>query len=147
MLRRGFELARTRHPFQMLAYCVLPEHLHAVWRLPEGDANFGMRWGVIKRAFSLGLPAADARSPSKISKREKGLWQRRFWEHQIRDEDDLQQHVDYVHINPVKHGLVRRVADWPHSSFHVFEERGWLPCDWAGVDARDGADGFGERER
>ena len=145
-LRRAVELARVRYPFQMLAYCVLPEHLHAVWRLQENDADFGLRWSVIKRSFSRGLPAAGARSASKISKREKGLWQRRFWEHQIRDEDDLQRHVDYIHFNPVKHGLVRRVADWPHSSFHAFVKRGRLPRDWAGMGDGGVADGFGERD-
>ena len=116
-LRRAFELARTRYPFAMIAYCVLPDHLHTVWRLPLDDADFGLRWGVIKRAFSIGLPAAAARSASKLAKREKGLWQRRFWEHQIRDDLDLQRHVDYVHFNPVKHGHVKRAADWPYSSF------------------------------
>ena len=145
-LRRAFDFARERHPFHMLAYCMLPDHLHTVWRLPDKDADFGLRWSLIKRSFSSGLPAAGARSASKIAKREKGLWQRRFWEHQIRDETDLQRHVDYVHFNPVKHGLVKRVADWPHSSFHAFVERGRLPGDWAGVDASGDADGFGERE-
>ena len=144
-LRRAFDLARTRHPFRTPAYCILPDHLHTVWRLPEDDADFGLRWSVIKRAFSSGLPQAIARSTSKIAKREKGLWQRRFWEHQIRDEMDLQRHVDYVHFNPVKHGRAKRVADWPHSSFHTYVERGILQVNWAGADADRDADGFGER--
>ena len=145
-LRRAFELTRMRYPFHMLAYCVLPDHLHTVWKLPENDADFGLRWSVIKRSFSRGLPAAGARSASKISKREKGLWQRRLWEHQIRDDEDLQRHVDYEHLNPVKHGLVNRVADWPNSSFHAYVERGRLPGDWAGVDVGGDADRFGERD-
>ena len=143
-LRRAFELARNRYPFRTIAYCVLPDHLHTVWRLPENDADFGLRWGVIKRGFSSGLPTAIARSMSKIAKREKGLWQRRFWEHQIRDDDDLQRHVDYIHFNPVKHGLAKRVADWPHSSFHTYVERRILPGDWAGAEIDGDADEFGE---
>lgn len=143
-LRCAFEIARTRHPFKTIAYCVLPEHLHAIWRLPTGDANFGLRWSVIKRAFSKNLPAATGRSASKLAKREKGLWQRRFWEHQIRDETDLRRHVDYIHFNPVKHRHVQHVADWPYSSFHPYVARGVLPEDWAGVDANEGSNGFGE---
>jgi putative transposase len=146
LLRRAFELARTRYPFKTIAYCVLPEHLHAVWRLPIDDADFGLRWSVIKRAFSKDLPAAAGRSASKLAKREKGLWQRRFWEHQIRDETDLRRHVDYVHFNPVKHGHAKRVVDWPYSSFHAYVERAVLPGDWAGVDSDDGSEGFGEGE-
>jgi putative transposase len=118
-LRNAFRVAQARHPFQMLAYCVLPDHLHTVWRLPEGDADFGLRWRVIKRLFSGGLTAASDRSVSKVAKREKGLLQRRFWEHQIRDEPDLQRHVDYIHFNPLKHRYVPRVVDWPHASFHA----------------------------
>ncbi len=143
-LRQAFELARQRYPFRMLAYCILPEHLHAIWRLPDGDARFGLRWGIIKRNFSKELPAGD-RSDSKIAKREKGIWQRRFWEHQIRDDVDLQRHVDYIHFNPVKHGLVQRVADWPHSSFHRYVERGFLSVDWGGGDARQSEGLFGEQ--
>ncbi len=77
------------------------------------------------------MPAAS-RSASKVAKREKGIWQRRFWEHQIRDEQDLQRHVDYIHYNPVKHGLVERVVNWPHSSFHRYLKAGWLLPDWGG---------------
>ena len=143
-LRRAFEIARTRYPFRTIAYCVLPDHLHTLWQLPPGDAQFGLRWSVIKRAFSRGLPAAGTRTASKIAKREKGLWQRRFWEHQIRDTVDLQRHADYVHFNPIKHGHAKRVADWPYSSFHAYAERGVLPRDWAGPgDAADSGD-FGE---
>jgi putative transposase len=130
-LRQAFGLARERYLFRMSAYCILPEHLHALWQLPGDDARFGLRWGIIKRAFSTELPAHE-RSDSKIAKREKGIWQRRFWEHQIRDDVDLRRHVDYIHFNPVKHGLVQRVADWSYSSFHrvcrtrsIDRELGW----------------------
>ncbi len=142
-LRGAFDIARTRYPFRTIAYCILPDHLHAVWRLPEGDADFGLRWSVIKRAFSRGLPAA-VRSASKVAKREKGLWQRRFWEHQIRDEMDLQRHVDYVHFNPVKHGHVTLTGDWLYSSFHTYVARGLLPRDWAGAGGDSDAASFGE---
>ncbi len=130
-LRRAWRVAQTRHPFEILAMCILPDHLHAVWTLPTGDADFGRRWSAIKRLFSAGLCAAPARSASKIAKREKGIWQRRIWEHQILDDADLDRHMDYVHINPVKHGLAGRVSDWPFSSFHRHVATGVLPADWA----------------
>jgi putative transposase len=121
-----------------------PDHLHAIWRLPDGDSDFSGRWSLIKRLFFSALPASETLAPSKAAKREKGIWQRRFWEHQIRDDVDLQRHVDYVHFNPVKHGLVQQAKDWPHSSFHAYVRRGDLPEDWAGgADDRDAA--FGER--
>ena len=129
-LRRAVDLARSRHPFLTLAFCVLPDHWHVIWRMPENDADFGLRWRVIKHAFSLGLAPAATRSPSKIAKREKGIWQQRFWEHQIRDDADLQRHVDYIHFNPVKHGHAKIVREWRYSSFHTYVERGGLPPDW-----------------
>jgi putative transposase len=111
--------------------------------LPEGDVDYSKRRNLIKGGFSRYLPASVIRSRSKITKREKGIWQRRYWEHAIRDEADLVRHVDYIHFNPVKHGLVSRVCDWPHSSFHRFVERGDLPLDWGGdMSALSGA--FGE---
>ena len=143
-LRTALQTVRTRRPFQTIAVCVLPDHLHTIWRLPEGDADFSGRWSLVKRLFSSGLPASGTLSPSKAAKREKGIWQRRFWEHQIRDDIDLQRHVDYVHYNPVKHELVRQVRDWPHSSFHAWVKRGDLPEGWAG-EAGDGDVEFGER--
>ena len=130
-LRHAFDLARTRRPFKTIAYCVLPDHLHAIWQLPEGDADFGIRWSLIKRAFSAGLAAGTGRPASKVARREKGIWQRRFWEHQVRNDADLQRHADYIHFNPVKHGHVVQVADWPHSSFHRHVRDGVYPPDWA----------------
>jgi len=117
--------------------------LHAIWQLPEADADFSLRWNLIKGGFSRGLPSVEARSQSKISKREKGIWQRRYWEHAVRDETDLERHVDYIHFNPVKHGLVSQVCDWPHSSFHRYVEQGDLPLDWGG-DMRVLSGAFGE---
>jgi putative transposase len=130
-LREFYGRVQDRHPFETIAICVLPDHLHAIWRLPEQDADFGMRWQLIKKSFSHGI-APRERSQSKLHKREKGIWQRRYWEHAIRDDADLSRHVDYIHFSPVKHGLVARVCDWPHSSFHRYVTRGLLPPDWAG---------------
>ena len=138
-LQRAVDTARARHPFRTLAYCVLPDHLHAIWQMPESDADFGLRWRVIKRMFTSGLAASAARTTSKISKREKGVSQRRFWEHQIRDDADLQRHVDYIHYNPVKHRHARCVHEWPHSSFHAYVARGWLPNDWGAGPDTEGA--------
>ncbi len=134
-LRNAYRHTQEKYPFETIAICVLPDHLHAIWRLPADDADFGLRWSLIKRSFSTGLPTSAQRSGSKIAKREKGIWQRRFWEHQIRDDLDLQRHVDYVHHNPVKHGLVRQVKEWRYSSFHRYVEKGLLNVDWGGVDA------------
>jgi putative transposase len=131
-LRQAYGRVQREHPFETMAICVLPDHLHAVWTLPADDADFSLRWSLIKAGFSRGLDVSTRRSASKVIKREKGIWQRRFWEHQIRDDLDLQRHVDYIHFNPVKHGHVVRVADWPHSSFHRDVERGIYPPDWAG---------------
>ena len=141
--RRAYAFAHERHPFETVAICILPDHLHALWQLPDRDADYASRWSLFKSAFSRGLPAAPQRSASKIAKREKGIWQRRYWEHAIRDENDLDRHIEYIHYNPVKHELVTRVLDWPHSSFHRYVEQGLLPADWAG-DATDLAGSFGE---
>jgi putative transposase len=128
-LRNAFRHVRSKYPFSIDAIVVLPDHLHTVWTLPEGDSNYATRWMQIKRKFSSGLPANPV-SPSKASKREKGIWQRRYWEHCIRDEKDWQNHMDYIHHNPVKHGYAKQVRDWPFSSFHRLVERGWYAEDW-----------------
>ncbi|RRU76649.1 transposase [Stutzerimonas xanthomarina] len=129
-LRAAYRAAQIRLPFHTTAICVLPDHLHAVWTLPHGDSDYALRWSLIKSQFSRQLPGS-ARCSSQLRKREKGIWQRRYWEHQIRDETDLQRHVDYLHYNPVKHGWCARAADWPYSSFHRFVQQGLLPADWA----------------
>jgi len=141
-LRRVYRTVQQRRPFETIAICVLPDHIHAVWTMPEGDADFSTRWSLIKTGFSRGLDPRP-RSASKIGKREKGIWQRRYWEHAIRDDADLERHVDYIHFNPVKHGHVARVADWPHSSFHRHVERGMLAADWGG-DIKEIKGSFGE---
>ena len=121
---------------------VLPDHLHAVWTMPEGDADFATRWRLIKTNFSRHLSVSERISESRYAKGERGIWQRRYWEHTIRDESDFARHVDYIHINLVKHGLVTRVRDWPYSSFHRMVKLGFLLEDWAGDVA---AGSFGER--
>jgi putative transposase len=142
-VRRSYRVMSERLPFRTVAICVLPDHLHALWSLPEGDADFASRWSLFKSGFSRGLPPAKTRSASKVAKREKGIWQRRYWEHAIRDDADFERHVDYIHYNPVKHGLVTRVADWPHSSFHRYVAQGILAADWAG-DGTELLGSFGE---
>jgi putative transposase len=142
-LRESYRLVQQRRPFQTIAICILPDHLHTIWSLPENDSDFSSRWSLIKSAFSRGLPPAYSRSERHIEKREKGLWQRRYWEHVIRDEVDLHRHIDYIHFNPVKHGLVSRVVDWPHSSFHQYVAREELSIDWGG-DVREIVGSFGE---
>ncbi|MEQ1915721.1 MAG: transposase [Gallionella sp.] len=132
LLRSAFEYVRARHPFSVDAIVILPEHIHAIWTLPEGDSDFSLRWRLIKTLFSRGLSRDEQRSESRQSKGERGIWQRRYWEHLIRDEADFARHFDYIHINPLKHGWVARVADWPYSSFHRYVRVGMLPLDWAG---------------
>jgi putative transposase len=131
-LREAYRAVQRRLPFETKAICILPDHIHAVWTLPPGDSDFASRWSQIKRGFSRAIPAAQLRSPSQAQKREKGIWQRRFWEHVIRDDADFERHVDYIHFNPVKHGYVTRVCDWPYSSFHRYVRNGLLPLDWGG---------------
>jgi putative transposase len=142
-LRNAYVSAQRRLPFQTIAICVLPDHLHAVWSLPPDDSSFPLRWNLIKSGFLRGLPGRADRARSKLSKREKGIWQLRYWEHAIRDDTDLARHVDYIHFNPVKHGYVNRACDWPHSSFHRFVAEGILPADWGG-DVGEVVGVFGE---
>ena len=123
-LRDAFRLCLSRHPFVIEAIVVLPDHLHTLWKLPDKDADFSKRWMVIKRKFSSGFPGQTLNA-SKIKKREKGIWQRRFWEHYIRDEKDWQRHVDYIHFNPVKHGYVLKPKDWQYSSYQQAIRKGW----------------------
>jgi putative transposase len=134
LLRACVELVRQRHPFHIHGWVVLPDHLHCVIELPEGDSDFVNRWRLIKMGFSKKLPKTERRSTVRIARGERGIWQRRYWEHLIRDEADFRAHMDYVHFNPVKHGLVRRVSDWPYSTFHRLVEEGVYPADWGGGD-------------
>ena len=140
VLRDAFRHVKAEYPISLDAVVIL---LHCIWTLPDGDANYPERWRRIKAAFSHRLPDCNPRSTSKILKGERGIWQRRYWEHTLRDEADWQRHMDYIHYNPVKHKYVGQVADWPHSTFHRCVEAGVYPRDWAGSDeAGDGE--FGE---
>ncbi|MGC8531509.1 MAG: REP-associated tyrosine transposase [Acidiphilium sp.] len=142
-LRVAVSRALVLYPFVIDAWVVLPEHLHAVWTLPEGDADFSLRWSLIKRGFSARVAGGEGRSNSRIAKGERGIWQRRFWEHRVRDEADFIRHVDYVHFNPVKHCLVENAWDWPLSSFRRAVARGNYPPDWDGGAVGDAWPNFG----
>jgi len=142
-LRDAVRATRRTYPFRIDAIVVLPDHLHAVWTLPTDDTDFSVRWRLIKARFARALPPGERLSLARQRRNERGIWQRRFWEHLIRNESDYARHVEYCYINPVKHGLVSRVCDWPHSSFHRDVRAGLFPIDWAGdVDA---SGEFGER--
>ena len=123
---------------------MLPDHMHAIWTLPVDDADFALRWRLIKTVFSRGLAEGERISASRASRGERGIWQRRYWEHTLRDEADVARHADYIHFNPVKHAHVRRVRDSPYSSFHRMVKLGVYPLDWAGDVASNDA-GFGEK--
>ena len=135
-LRSAVRLSLTVAPYHIDAWVVLPDHLHCVWTLPNGDADFSSRWRAIKARFSRSIDPGEDRSSSRISRGERGIWQRRFWEHTIRDDRDYAAHLDYIHFNPVKHGLVPEPRLWPFSTFHRDVSRGLYPATWggAGVD-------------
>ncbi len=137
LLRDSIAGVKSRHPFAIDAFVVMPEHLHAIWTLPVGDRAIGMRWSLIKSQFSRGIPQSEFLRSSQVTRGERGIWQRRFWEHQIRDDADLEAHIDYIHYNPVKHGLVSRVADWPYSTFHQFVAKGWRSLEWGNLAPAD----------
>ena len=131
-LRDAVRNVRDAHPFKIDSWVVLPDHMHCVIQLPEDDSDFTLRWRLIKAGFSKSLPLTERRSAVRMRRGERGIWQRRFWEHLVRDEADYAAHMDYVHFNPVKHGLVQRVVDWPYSTFHCLADKGTYPRDWAG---------------
>ncbi len=137
LLREAVRRVKRLYPFKIVAWVVLPDHLHCVWTLPPGDADYATRWRLIKLLFAKGLPKQERLSAVRKRRKERGVWHRRYWEHTIRDERDLANHVDYVHWNPMKHGLVPRVADWPYSTFHRYVRSGLYPPDWAGVGEAD----------
>lgn len=118
LLRSAYASVTAKHPIHCDAMVILPDHIHAVWTLPQGDADFSVRWKKIKAAFSRNCAQTMLVSESKARKGERGIWQRRFWEHCIRDETDFAVHVEYCHWNPVKHGFVKQAVDWPYSTVH-----------------------------
>ncbi|HYE36444.1 REP-associated tyrosine transposase [Methylocaldum sp.] len=136
-LREAFRVVKGAHPFTIDAVVILPDHLHTIWTLPTGEQDFSLRWRQIKSAFSREIEKGERISKSRSRKGERGVWQRRFWEHVIRDEEDFARHVDYIHHNPVKHGYVKAVSNWPYSSFHRYVGLGIYSKDWAGPEMDD----------
>ena len=132
VLREAVRRTRLRSPFHIDAWVVLPDHMHCLWTLPPGDADFPGRWRAIKIAFAKSLPQGEPRTPVMTRRGERGIWQRRYWEHTIRDDHDFAAHMDYTHFNPVKHGLAEHPADWPHSSFRRCVASGFYPTGWTG---------------
>ena len=131
LLRRSFREVNSKRPFDLLAAVILPDHLHCLWCLPEGDADFSTRWQMVKAGFSRHIPAKTGKNGAK------NIWQPRFFDHCIRDESDLHKHLDYIHYNPVKHGLVSSPGEWPHSSFARFVAFGYYASNWGDVAPLD----------
>jgi putative transposase len=125
---------QTQLPFELVATVLLPEHWHCVWALPDNDFDYSKRWGLIKSRFSkLWLSTGGRAAPvsaARARRHERGVWQKRFWEHKIRDEEDLRRHVNYIHFNSVRHGLARCPHEWPHSSFSRWVDEGYYRSDW-----------------
>ena len=140
-LRDAVRQTRLRAPFRIDAWVVLPDHMHCLWTLPEDDADFPGRWRAIKTVFAKSLPKGEPRSPVMTRRGERGIWQRRYWEHTIRDDRDFAAHMDYTHFNPVKHGLVEHPAEWPHSSFRRCVAAGLYPAGWMSGSAEPQATG------
>lgn len=148
ILRTTINEVRSIQPFEIEAWILLPDHLHSIWTLPDNDHDFSKRWGLIKARFSKYAKShfhcEQWINPSKTKHRESTIWQRRFWEHQIRDEADFNTHMNYLHYNPVKHGLVKRVADWPYSTFHKYVKKGVYPTNWGDTYKEETHLDFGE---
>jgi len=128
-LRNSIRKVMNRHPFYIDAMVVLPDHIHCIWTLPKDGSNYATRWRLIKTNFTKSSQTVSA----DVTPAAKSLWQQRYWEHTVKDENDFNRHVDYIHFNPVKHGHVTRAVDWSYSSFHRFVRQGILPADW-GID-------------
>lgn len=137
-LRNAFAHVRTRLPFRIEALVLLPDHLHCIWTLPDDDANFALRWSQIKHHVSFACRETHGDftvTNAQRRPREAPIWQRKYWEHRIRNERDMEKHVDYILYNPVKHGYVARASEWPYSSFGQYVRRGIYPADWGGTNA------------
>jgi len=132
VLRMAFRVVHSTRPFEVDAIVVLPDHLHCIWTLPRGDADFAIRWRLIKTWFTKHCNPALHAVPNRArtAKSEQALWQHRYWEHMLRNEADFARHVEYIHFNPVKHGLVSAAIEWPYSSFRRYVENGVYPPDW-----------------
>lgn len=147
-LRDGIQTVRLIHPFTIDAWVLLPDHLHCIWTLPSHDSNFGIRWAKIKRFVTKrcgpALHRNDWMNASKQRRKESTIWQRRYWEHMIRDERDLEKHIDYIHYNPVKHNLTPHAIDWPYSTFHRYVQDGFYSKEWGGGAIAGVDQNFGE---
>lgn len=144
LLRDVMNKVKQQHPFKLDAMVVLPDHIHAMWTLPANDKGYSIRWGLIKSGFSRQLPKVERINKSQIRKGERGIWQRRYWVHLIRDDRDFEKHVDYIHYNPVKHGYVNSSIDWPYSTIHRYIDDGILDRQWASADNNVNDGEFGE---
>lgn len=145
ILRNAIQITKTRYPFKINAYVILPDHIHLMMTLPEDDRNFSIRWSMIKSCFSQKISPYETISASRKKKRERAIWQRRFWEHLIRDEKDYEQHVNYIHFNPVRHGYVNKPSHWKYSSIHHYILEKVIPEDWT-WHCPAGSDHYGEWE-
>lgn len=137
MFRQAYRDTKIRYRFELHGMVVLPDHLHMLINLPENESDFSALVSSLKAGFSRRLPKDEIISPSRADKRERGIWQRRFWEHTIRNERDFANHMDYIHFNPVKHGYVSAAKDWPYSTFMKCVEKGTYPLDWGGNPEAD----------
>ncbi len=153
LLGHAIRKCKREWPFHVNAIVLLPDHLHAIWTLPDGDKKFAARWSIIKKYFTQQFLAAggvEAEVPEGATReRRRGIWQRRFWEHAIEDEDDFQRHFDYIHFNPVRHGLAECPGEWEASSFHRYVKAGVYSEDWAcgdqpPLDLATASDDYGE---
>ncbi len=130
LLLNAIRKTKRKKAFHIDAWVVLPDHMHCIWTLRENDADYSGRWREIKKSFTKALPNTEYRSASRLRNKERGIWQRRFWEHTIRNDLDYQHHMDYLHFNPVKHGYVETVEQWEYSSFHHLVEQGVYDKHW-----------------
>lgn len=135
-LKTAIKKVQQKYPFKINALVILPDHLHTIWQLPNNDSDFSMRWNQIKRYVSHHCQHYDniEKTNNELRKRQSSIWQQRFWEHCIKNEEDFEKHFDYIHYNPVKHRYVSSVADWKYSTFHKYVHQGIYPKDWAGVN-------------
>lgn len=147
-LRNAFRETRFRYPFILEAISLLPEHLHCLWTLPKDDDDYSTRWALLKGEFTKAWLAGGGtegfRNASRRRKGEAAVWQRRFWEHTIRDQQDFNNHFDYIHYNPVHHELVKWPEDWPWSTYHKFVREGFYEAGW-GDEPPPGITGIEDR--
>jgi len=144
-LRAAIRAVRLAAPFHIDAWVILPDHMHCIWTLPEEDTDYSGRWRAIKKRFSKALPNVELRRPEVLAREGRGVWQKRFWEHTIRDDRDYCAHMDYVHFNPVKHGLVAHPAEWPYSTFLKCVALGFYDSAWTSPDQTHSPSAMGER--